>query len=143
MKKRILLISIAGLLLLFFCSCNSSTALDINGISKDSAMIAKGEVSFMQYCSSCHNFRQGSIGPPLGGLTDSVSPGWIRDFIRSPKKIIESSDQRARRLFKKYKVAMPSFTAFTDDEMNGIIAFLNTHKKPVQQKTKGGVVGKS
>jgi len=136
MKKRILLISIAGLLLLFFCACNSSTALDITGISKDSAMIAKGEASFMQYCSSCHNFRQGSIGPQLGGLTDSVSPGWIGDFIRSPKKIIESGDERARRLFKKYKVAMPSFTAFTDDEMAGIIAFLNTHKKSDNQISK-------
>ena len=51
--------------------------------------------------------------------------------------MIESGDERAQQLFKKYKVAMPSFATFTDDEMNGIIAFINTHKKPDQQMSKG------
>ena len=131
-----LIISIAVLLLLYFSSCNSSTSLDNSSISADSATIAKGEASFIQYCSGCHNFRQGGMGPQLGGLTDSVSVGWIHNFIRDPKKIIESGDERARRLFKRYRVVMPSFIAFTDDEIKGIIAFMHSHKIPDQHKAK-------
>ncbi|MEP7110576.1 MAG: PQQ-dependent sugar dehydrogenase [Ferruginibacter sp.] len=137
MKKCILIISLAVLLLLYFTSCNSGPALDTSSISTDTATIAKGEASFIQYCSSCHNFRQGSIGPQLGGLTDSVATGWIRHFIRDPMKIIESGDLRAQQLFKKYKVAMPSFAGFTDDEVNGIIAFMHTYKAPDRKIVKG------
>ena len=121
---------------LSFSSCNSGTSLDNSSISTDSATIAKGKASFTQYCSGCHNFRQDGIGPQLGGLTDSVSADWIKHFIRDPKKIIESGDERAQQLFKKYKVAMPSFTAFTDDEINDIIAFINTHKATDQHIAK-------
>lgn len=136
MKKGMLIIS-SALLLLYFSSCNSNASLDNSAISTDSVTIAKGEASFIQYCSSCHNFRQDGMGPQLGGLTTSVPADWIQHFIRDPKKIIESGDDRAQQLFKKYKVVMPSFATFTDDEMNGIIAFLNTHKAPDKQRAKG------
>ena len=86
MKKGILIISSAVLLLLYFNSCNSGTSLDDSSISKDSATIAAGEASFTQHCSSCHNFRQDGIGPQLGGLTTEVSADWIQHFIRDPKK---------------------------------------------------------
>jgi glucose/arabinose dehydrogenase len=130
MKKRMLASLIFTLVLLSFSSCNSGTHSDKNAISSDSATIAKGEVSFTQKCSGCHNFRQGSIGPQLGGLTAEVPVDWIQHFIRDSKKVIESRDERAQQLFKKYKIAMPSFATLTDDEVNGIIAFLHTHKKP-------------
>ena len=137
MKKGILIISSAVLLLLYFNSCNSGTSPDDSSISKDSATIAAGEASFTQHCSGCHNFRQDGIGPKLGGLTAEVPVDWIQHFIRDPKKIIESGDERAQQLFKKYKVVMPSFADLKDDEMNGIIAFLHTHKMPGQQVAKG------
>ncbi len=130
MKKGVLIISIVVLLLLYFSSCNSSTTLDNTAISIDSATIAKGEASFIQYCSGCHNFRVDRIGPQLGGLTTEVSADWIKHFIRDSKKMTESGDERARQLFMKYKTVMPSFASFTDDELNGIIAFLNTKASP-------------
>jgi glucose/arabinose dehydrogenase/mono/diheme cytochrome c family protein len=130
MKKRILFIPGAVLLLLYFNSCKPGTSSDGSSISTDSATIAAGEASFAQHCGGCHNFKQDGIGPELGGITTAVSAEWIQHFIRDPKKIIESGDDRAGRMIKKYKVAMPSFATLTDEEMNGIIAFLNTHKKP-------------
>src|SRR6476661_7886524 len=136
MRKEILIVSIA--VLLYFTCCNSGTSMDIGDIRTDSSSIAKGEASFNQYCTSCHNFRQGSIGPQLGGLTDSVSAGWIRHFIKNPKKIIESGDTRAQRLFKKYKVAMPSFDVFSDNEINSIIAFIHSNKATDQHIAKTG-----
>ncbi|MEP7107951.1 MAG: PQQ-dependent sugar dehydrogenase [Ferruginibacter sp.] len=137
MNKGMLIISVAIMFLLYFSSCNSSSSPDKTAISSDPATIAKGEATFTLHCSTCHNFRQGGIGPQLGGLTDSVASGWIRKFIMDPKAIIESGDERARQSFKKYKVFMPSFTFFKDDEIDGIIAFLNTHKEPGQNMVKG------
>ena len=113
MKNKILIISTGVLFLLYFNSCNSGSSFDNSSISTDSAIIAKGKASFIQNCSGCHNFRQDGIGPQLGGLTAEVSADWIQHFIRDPKKIIESGDVRAQKLFKKYKVVMPSFAAYT------------------------------
>ena len=132
MKKGMLIISIATLLLFYISSCNSGTPVDRNPISSEPAVIAKGKSSFIQYCSGCHNFRQDGIGPQLGGLTSLVSPDWIQQFVREPKRIIESGDLRAQQLVKKYKAIMPAFPALKDETMVGIIAYLNTHKKPDQ-----------
>jgi len=136
MKKRVLIISIAGLLLLYFSSCDSGTSSDNGAISTDTATIAAGKTSFIQHCSGCHNFRQDGIGPQLGGLTTEVSPDWIKRFITDPKKMTESGDERARQLSEKYKTEMPSFAALTDDDLNGIISFLNTKKSPYQHMAK-------
>ncbi len=113
---------------LLLLSVNSCTSLDSRAISTDAAVIAKGEVTFARSCSSCHNFRQDGIGPQLGGLTAQVSADWIARFIKDRAALIHSGDQRAQRLLGKYKVVMPSFASFTDDEMAGIIAYLHTQK---------------
>ena len=136
MKKGRLIISIAVLWLYYFSSCNSGTSVDKNPISSDTAAITNGKSSFIQSCSGCHNFRQDGIGPQLGGLTSIVSPDWIQQFVRDPKKIIESGDPRAQQLYKKYKVIMPAFPTIKDETMIGIIAYLNTHKRPEQGHAK-------
>ena len=136
MKKRIFVILSAVLFLAYLNACNSGTSTNNNSISADPATIAKGEASFNQYCSGCHNFRQDGIGPQLGGLTTKVSAEWIRHFIEDPQQVINSGDERAQQLYKKYKVVMPSFAAFTNDELNGIVAFLNTHKIAEQKVSK-------
>jgi len=130
MKKGMLIPLIVVLNLLYLSSCNSKGSLDKSAISTDTATIAKGKVIFAQNCGGCHNFRQDDIGPALGGVTDSVPADWLLHYIRDPKKMIESGDERAGQLFKKYKVTMPSFTSFSDDQLNGVIAFMNTHGKP-------------
>ncbi|MEP7107577.1 MAG: PQQ-dependent sugar dehydrogenase [Ferruginibacter sp.] len=131
MKKGMLLISIAVLLLLYISSCNSGNSSDIGAIATDSVTIASGEAIFIRNCSGCHNFKQDEIGPKLGGITASAPVDWIRHFIMDPKKAIESGDERAAQLFKRYKVTMPSFAGFTENEMNGIIAYL--HKKKLAE----------
>lgn len=128
MKKILFVIFNAILLFLFLNACNSSMSADNKSISADSITIAKGEASFNQHCSGCHNFRQDGIGPQLGGLTTKVSAEWIQHFIKDPQQVINSGDKRAQQLYKKYKAVMPSFATFTDDDLNGIVAFLNTHK---------------
>ncbi len=75
---------------------------DNKPISADSIIIAKGETAFNRYCSGCHNFRQDGIGPQLGGLTTKVTAEWIQHFIKDPQRVINSGDERAKQLYKKY-----------------------------------------
>jgi cytochrome c2 len=132
MKKATLVIS--SIILLYFSSCNSNTT--DTSISSNPEMIAVGETSFTRNCSGCHNFRQDGIGPKLSGITTQFTADWIKHFISDPTKIIESGDEHAVQLLKKYKVAMPAFTSLKEDEMNGLIAFLNTHKSTGEKGTK-------
>jgi glucose/arabinose dehydrogenase len=134
-KKRMLVFSTGYLLLLYFIACDSGAASG-KGISGDSATIAKGEVSFNKNCSGCHNFRQDGIGPKLSGLTEQVSADWIHQFIKNPKQAINDRDKRAEQLYNKYKVVMPSFETLSDNEMDEIIAFLNTQKLPDKKVAK-------
>lgn len=119
----------------FLNSCNSESSSDVSSIPTDSITIAKGRLSFLSNCSSCHNFKQNGIGPQLAGITSENSVDWIKSFINDPKKMIESGDEKAQKLFKRYKTMMPSFGHLPDEEINAIIAFIHTQKKRVR----GGV----
>src|SRR5688500_20072945 len=81
----------------------------------DTASIQKGQAIFSQQCAACHNFRQDGIGPQLGGLTATASPEWIERFIRDPKLMIESGDERAHQIFEKYKTIMPRSEEHTSE----------------------------
>ncbi len=133
MKNIYLIVAIAALLLLyFFNSCNSDESSDKNLISADSVTIAKGEKSFAEKCSSCHNFSQDGIGPQLGGITNENPVDWIKNFISNPKKVIESGDTTAQKLFKQYKAIMPSFDYLPPQEIDVLIAYIHTKKKQVR-----------
>ncbi len=126
-----LLISILVLLCANACT---STSSDSGSLSTDSLTIANGQVMFAQNCSACHGFKQDGIGPQLGGLTKAVSADWIEDFIKNPKAVIESGDERAAGLFSKYKTVMPSFATYTDNQLKELVSFLHTKNAPNPRK---------
>jgi len=132
MQKAILIPPFAIALLI---SCHSGNTIDTRSIATDLPTIAKGQASFAKNCSSCHKSRQEAFGPSLKGLTTTVSVDWIKNFIKDPKTVIESGDERAQRLIVKYNELMPSFSHLPDGEINEIIAFLNTQKAPDEQAT--------
>ena len=128
MKKRIVSIAaIACFLVYFFSNCNSGD--DTRSLPTDSITIAKGQNSFANKCNSCHNFNYDGIGPQLAGVTSEKSVSWIKNFIRDPKKVIESGDTTGKKLFEKYKTLMPSFAYLPDEEINAILAFIHSKKK--------------
>lgn len=128
MKKRIVnVITIACFLSYFFSNCNSGD--DTRSLPTDSITIAKGQNSFANKCNSCHNFNYDGIGPQLAGVTSEKSVSWIKNFIRDPKKVIESGDTTGKKLFEKYKTLMPSFAYLPDEEINAILAFIHSKKK--------------
>ena len=109
-------------------ACNSKKETKEHNGPGDTAAIAAGHQLFEDNCSSCHNFREGGIGPQLGGITTIASEQWIKDFIRDPKAMIESGDPRAQIGFKKFKSIMPSFTHFSEVELDNLYAYLSTQR---------------
>lgn len=106
-------------------SCKSKTS-EQSTPSLDSAAIASGEALFQQDCSACHAFDRDAIGPRLGGVTASASLDWVRNFIADPKKMIESGDERANRLYDRFKTVMPSFNHYDQEKQEHLLAFLRS-----------------
>src|ERR1700722_16247217 len=121
MRKLILPFIITGMIASFVPSCGSVNTTKL--ISTDSMSIARGQVLFNQNCSGCHGFHQNGIGPNLSGITETDSVDWLRHFIREPKKMIESGDVHAKKIFDIYHSMMPSFTAITDEQIDQLISF--------------------
>ncbi len=133
--KNSLLIS-TSVLAFLLSACNTGTHKNDGDIPTDSIFIAKGQMIFSQNCSACHNFRQDGIGPQLGGLTAEVSSEWIKNFIRDPKAMIDAADPRALGLYENFTTIMPPFNSYSDEDINGIIAFIHTKKAPDPRKSK-------
>lgn len=110
-------------------ACDSKTS-EKNEIPTDSVSIAQGREIFSQNCSACHDFRQDGIGPQLGGITDEASAGWIKAFIKNPKALMDSGDERSNMLLARYKTVMPAFNHFSEQELTALTAYLHTQESP-------------
>jgi len=124
-------------LLITLVRCKTGTSVDASDIATDSASIARGQIVFTQNCSACHNFLQAGIGPALGGITASADPQWILRFVRDSKGMIDSGDERARKLFEKYHTVMPSFAHVPETDQQALLAYLHTQKQAPQAEEQG------
>lgn len=139
MENRALITPVIFIIIVFLLSCCKSKTSEQVDISTDSVTIAKGQEIFSQNCSACHNFRQDGIGPQLGGITRTVSTDWIKEFIKDPKEVVESGDERGQRLFARYKTLMPSFAHYSDDELNELVAYMHTQEAPEAGSDTSGI----
>ncbi len=133
MKNRLSPYAGVCCILFYLAGCSSNPSYQ-EKISDDPAVIAAGKSLFLQQCSGCHNFKQDGIGPQLGGVTKELSPGWIRNFIKNPDSVVKSDDEQGKKLFAKYKTLMPPFSQYSNEDLNRIIAYLNTQEKPESVK---------
>lgn len=131
MKINIWYLALLCWITVFYPACKSDRKNDTNAITTDPQSIAHGKALFTQYCGTCHNFNFDGIGPKLGGITDSMPVTWIREFIHNPKKMIDSGDARAVRLFAKHKSSMPPFAGIGDSSINDVIAYLHSRKAAI------------
>ncbi|MHB1179448.1 MAG: PQQ-dependent sugar dehydrogenase [Daejeonella sp.] len=131
-------------LLVVFCISQSivinAGAQTTNDYPKDKKIIEEGKTLFVQNCGSCHNFKQRGIGPNLSGVTSQVSKPWLLRFIRNSQNVIKDGDVRAKKLFEDYKVPMPAFNAFADDQIVSILAYVNTFKTETVSTEEFGLV---
>jgi glucose/arabinose dehydrogenase/mono/diheme cytochrome c family protein len=134
--NRIIIAMALPCLLLALVGCKNGTSNDAN-IATDSATIARGQAVFSQQCSACHTFLQEGIGPALGGITTLAEPQWILSFVKNPKGVIDSGDERARKLFEKYHTVMPSFAHVAEADLQALLAYLHTQKTTAVAKDTG------
>ncbi len=126
-------------LIALMLSCGSNGGQ--RGGATDSTSIARGKELFNQNCSSCHQVKLESIGPPLGGLPRFVPAEWMKSFIKNPQEIIESGDDRAQRLIVKFNVVMPSFGHLADKDIDQIISYLYSERPPDSLGAEGNLLG--
>jgi glucose/arabinose dehydrogenase/mono/diheme cytochrome c family protein len=130
---------IFGATSIFISLLSMSTGVDKTGekfyqadtISSNKQIIAKGQALFTANCSACHNFMQKAIGPNLTGVTAAEPVSWLKKFIHNAPEMIKNGDERAVKLFNEYKVPMLPFTQLSDADVNALLAYMNTFKKPV------------
>jgi len=106
-------------------SCNENKKHINSNYLRGELFVQEGMVLFNQNCANCHNFNNIEIGPSLSGITFKVNKQWIKNFIQSPQKMIDSGDERAVAQFKKFGVYMPSFAHLDDEELEKILAFIH------------------
>lgn len=137
---RVLTIFLFGLL----TSCNDkgkknsdiSKAKETDTYARDELSLQHGMELFNQHCASCHNFIGNEIGPSLGGVTSKVDKEWLTAYIKDPKAIIESGDERAVALFEKYKLYMPSFSNLKDKEIEDLLGFIHRFSEAEKKNRK-------
>ncbi len=133
MTERFLPIACIILVFTSLITCTSRKAESESALLLDSASIKSGQKIFTENCSACHNFKEDGIGPQLGGLTLIMPVEWIKKFIKDPKTILESGDERASHLHEQFKTIMPSFPHYSEEELDDLVAFLATQKAPVRK----------
>jgi mono/diheme cytochrome c family protein len=103
----------------------------------------QGKELFTTHCVSCHNIEQEEIGPRLGGVTSLLSEKELTAFVKNPNHAIESGNERAVSLSKRYKMIMPPFDFLKDEEIRSILGYIASETKlhniaPLEVKTNTG-----
>src|SRR6478735_3620718 len=92
----------------------------------DAALASAGDALFKNNCASCHALDEVVVGPALRGVDKRHSEAWIINWVRNSSKMVQSGDKEAVKIFNEFqKQQMPSF-AFSDDEINSILAYVKT-----------------
>lgn len=127
----ILLVSFAAITVLSTLSGTTFIAESTSFIESDEPSEGKIELSYGQKlfrdnCAPCHSMDKVLSGPALRGVTERGP--WekeenLKKWIRNPARFI-TGNKYAKTLQKEYNLIMPSFTNFTDGELNAIIEYL-------------------
>ena len=123
--------SISVGLMLLFAVTMSSNAQDAK----------EGAALFKASCTACHKVDKKMTGPALAGMSERHSEEWLVKWIKNSGALIAAGDAAAVAVFEEYnKVAMPTFTQFSDDQIKGIIAFVKEEEARKAAPAGGGDV---
>lgn len=98
------------------------------GGAPDAAAMEKGKTLFSNYCQQCHAVtKEVVLGPGLSGILQRRDEAWLLPWIKNSQKVIQSGDKYAVDLYNKYNQAqMPSFENLSDDDVKGILAYVQS-----------------
>ncbi|PWJ43111.1 c-type cytochrome [Sediminitomix flava] len=94
-----------------------------DGIPSDEGQVAAGAELFDANCSSCHAVHEQVVGPALKAVYERRDVKWIQNFVKYPKKVIDSGDEYAKALYEQYQQYMPN-QAVSDEEILSILAYV-------------------
>lgn len=97
--------------------------------ASDDATLAEGKTLFKKHCMSCHGLQHDGIGPPLGGITNLLSKKALLNFINNASKEIESGQERAVLLHRRYKLIMPSYAWMQESQISSILVYIQHETK--------------
>lgn len=91
-----------------------------------SELAIEGRRLFKDNCAQCHTeTTEQIVGPGLQGIEQRRKIDWIREWIRNPKKVLDSGDKYANEIFlKSNKIQMTAFPNFTDKDIDGILQYV-------------------
>lgn len=100
--------------------------VNTNNYEVTSELAVAGETLFKDNCSQCHAATTEQIvGPGLQGIEQRRKIDWIREWIRNPKKVLDSGDKYANEIFVKFnKTQMTAFPNFTDKDIDAILQYV-------------------
>ena len=89
---------------------------------------AAGETLFKNNCAACHNTSdEVLVGPGLKGISERRPIDWIIKWVHNPQAVIGSGDKYANDLYTKFnKAAMTPYPNFSDDQIKGIVAYIES-----------------
>lgn len=106
-----------------------------DGIPTTEDAIAAGKSLFSNNCKQCHAIDKVVVGPALANVYERRPVDWIHAFVKNSQAVIQGGDEYAVNLYNKFnKTQMPSF-AFSDEEINNILAYI---KNETDNPTAGG-----
>lgn len=102
------------------------------------ALDGKGEQLFKENCKSCHKVHEESVGPALSGVSKRRSADWLHSWIKNNAVFRASGDKEAIAIYEKYKKAeMTAFPTLANEDIDAIIAYVESVPVPVAEVAKG------
>ena len=96
--------------------------------------MSKGEELFRFRCRSCHSLgKEDGIGPGLLDVTKVRDKTWLKNWLKTPDKLLAAKDPIATELYKRYnKVIMPNLK-LSDVDIKALIDYMEASSKAISQ----------
>jgi mono/diheme cytochrome c family protein len=96
---------------------------------------ANGQALFSANCASCHAVHKDLTGPALAGVEERWGDKTkLHAWIKNSSAYLKTGDPYAVGLYNKFnKVNMPSFSQFSDGDIDAILAYIKTVPDPKAQ----------
>lgn len=126
--------SILTLVVFSFVTLSSSFAAGKDSLAAapaaTPALDGKGEQLFKENCKSCHKIHEESVGPALSGVSKRHDAAWLHSWVKNSSVMIASGDKAAVEVYERYdKAVMTSFPTFTNEDIDAIIAYVESVPK--------------
>ena len=100
--------------------------LTLGPIDQDEA--AEGKKLFDAKCSACHKLNERYVGPPLGGITEKVTPEFAMNMILNPQEMY-TRHPAVKKLLGEYMTQMPNL-GLTQEQAREVVEYLRTTPPP-------------